>query len=86
VGGVTGGVAGLLGVDQRHHFHDYVESRHYRSYDYRGPVAVGTVLPPAVTYYDVPEEYHLSRYRYAVVDGQTVLVDPATHRIVEIVD
>ena len=50
-----------------------------------GPV--GAVLPEAgVTYYEVPPEYGVRDYRYTVVNGRTVLVEPRTHRIVEIVE
>jgi hypothetical protein len=87
IGGVVGGVAGVLGVDQRPRFHNYVVERHVPSYDYREDVRVGAVLPEAgVTYYDVPPEYGVRDYRYTVVNSRTVLVDPRTHRIVEIVD
>ena len=51
-------------------------------------VRIGAVLPEAgVTYYDVPPEYGAARdYRYTVVNGRTVLVDPRTRRIVEVVE
>ena len=45
------------------------------------------VLPEeGVTYYDVPPEYGVRDYRYTVVNGRTVLVDPHTRRIVELVE
>ena len=35
------------------------------------------VLPEAgVTYYDVPQRFGATPYRYTVVNGQTVLVEP----------
>jgi len=72
---------------QRPRFHSYVVEHHHASYDYRGDLAVGTVLPEAgVTYYEVPREYGAGEYRYTVVNGRTVLVEPRTRRIVEIVD
>jgi hypothetical protein len=87
IGGVVGGVNGVLGVDDRPRFHRYVEERHYPSYQYGEEVRIGAVLPEAgVTYYDVPPEYGVRNYRYTVVNGRTVLVDPRTHRIVEIVE
>jgi hypothetical protein len=50
-------------------------------------VRVGAVLPEeGVTYYDVPPEYGVRDYRYTVVNNRTVLVDPRTHRIVEVVE
>jgi uncharacterized protein DUF1236 len=87
IGGVVGGVNGVLGVDDRPRFHRYVEERHYPSYQYSEDVRVGAVLPEAgVTYYDVPPEYGVRDYRYTVVNDRTVLVDPRTHRIVEVIE
>jgi hypothetical protein len=88
VGAVGGGIAGLLGADQRPRFHEYVVREHQPSYVYStGPVEVGATLPEeGVTYYDVPPEYGVREYRYTNVNGRTVLVDPRTHRIVEILD
>ena len=87
VGGVVGGVNGVLGIDQGPRFHSYVVERHHPSYTYDGDVRVGADLPgDGVTYYDVPPEYGTTTYRYTVVNGRTVLVDPRTHRIVQIVN
>jgi hypothetical protein len=88
VGGVIGGVNGVLGIDDRPRFHSYVAERHYPSYEYRDELRIGAVLPDGgVTYYEVPTEYSSAReYRYTIVNGHTVLVDPRTHTIVQIVD
>jgi hypothetical protein len=88
VGAVTGGVAGVLGVDERPRFREYVVREHVPSYTYREPVAVGVVLPDeGVRYYDVPAEYGPARgYRYTVVNGRTVLVEPRSRRVVEVID
>ena len=48
---------------------------------------VGTVLPEdGVVYYDVPREFALPEYGYAIVDGHPVLVEPRTRRVVEVID
>ena len=87
VGGVVGGVAGELGVDERPRFRSYVVEQRRPSYQYREDVRIGAVLPEdGVTYYDVPQEYGVRDYRYTVVNGRTVLVEPRTRRIVEIVE
>jgi Protein of unknown function (DUF1236) len=87
IGGVVGGVNGVLGVDQRPRFRSYVVEQRRPSYQYNEDVRVGAVLPEAgVTYYDVPPEYGVRDYRYTVVNNRTVLVDPRTHRIVEVVE
>ncbi len=86
-GAVTGGVDGLLGIDQRPRFRDYVGHEHHPSYRYNEAVRTGAILPgEGVAYYDVPAEYGVRTYRYAIVNDQTVLVDPSTGRIVQIVD
>ena len=87
VGGVVGGLAGVLGVDERPRFRTYVIEQRRPSYQYREDVRLGAVLPDdGVTYYDVPPEYNARDHRYTIVNGRTVLVDPRTHRIVEIID
>jgi len=87
VGAATGTVGGILGVDTRPRFRSYVETRRVPSYRYTDEVRVGAVLPSSgVTYYEVPEEYGVRDYRYTVVNDRTVLVEPRTHRIVEVID
>lgn len=87
IGGVVGGINGVLGIDQRPRFRTYVVEQRRPSYVYREPVRVGTVLPEAgVTYYEIPAEYGVRNYRYTVVNDRTVLVDPSTRQIVEIVE
>jgi len=87
IGGVVGGVAGVLGVEQRPRFRSYAVEQGRPSYAYRDEVRVGAVLPEAgVTYYEVPPEYGVRDYRYTVVNGRTVLVEPRTHRIVEVIE
>jgi hypothetical protein len=87
IGGVVGGVAGVLGVDERPRFRSYVVEQHRPSYQYREDVRVGAVLPEeGVTYYEVPPEYGVRDYRYTVVNSRTVLVDPRTHRIVQVIE
>jgi len=87
VGGVAGGVAGLLGLDQRPRFRDYAIREGRPSHRYDGNLVIGAELPGSgVTYYDVPPEYGVSDYRYTIVNGRTVLVDPRTHRITDVID
>jgi hypothetical protein len=87
IGGVVGGVNGVLGVDERPRFRSYVVEQRRPSYQYREDVRVGAVLPEeGVTYYEVPAEYGAREYRYTVVNGRTVLVEPRSRRIVEVVE
>jgi hypothetical protein len=87
VGAGVGAVAGGIADDSRPRFRSYVSERHVPSYRYEHEVRVGEDLPAAgVTYYEVPREYGVIRYRYTVVNDRTVLVDPSTHRIVQVID
>lgn len=88
VGTATGVVGAVLGVDDRPRFHDYAVQQHRPSYAYRGDLQVGAVLPRrGVVFYPVPADYRMDRrYRYAVVNDRTVIVDPRSRRVVDIVD
>ena len=57
------------------------------NYTIQDRVVVGIVLPETgVTYYDVPQSFGGTPYRYTVVNGRTVLVEPRTRRIVQVVE
>jgi hypothetical protein len=87
VGAATGTIGGILGVDDRPRFREYVVHHHPQAYRYDGELRVGAVLPEAgVTYYEVPAEYHVTGYRYAYVNDHPVLVEPRSHRIVEVIE
>ena len=87
VGAVAGTIGGILGVEDRPRFREYVVRERHPSYRYDNDFRVGAMLPESgVTYYDVPADYHVTGYRYAYVNDHAVLVDPRTHRIVQIID
>ena len=87
VGAAAGATAGGIAEANRPRFHSYVTERRHPSYRYEREVRVGAELPGSgVTYYEVPREYGTTTYRYTVVNDRTVLVDPGTHRIVEVID
>ncbi|UDL88106.1 DUF1236 domain-containing protein [Mesorhizobium sp. PAMC28654] len=64
----------------------------YREYVHKNPLAsiklpgvelnVGTRLDDKVELREVPNE----RYQYTVIEGRTVLVDPDTHQVVQVLD
>jgi hypothetical protein len=87
LGAATGTVGGVLGVGERPAFREYVDGEHVRSYEYEQPVRAGVVLPETYTYYDVPERYHVQRgYRYTVVNHRPVIVEPATRRVIQVIE
>jgi hypothetical protein len=87
LGAATGTAGAILGVDDRPRFREYVVRERRPSYRYRDDVRLGVVLPESgVVYYEVPAEYRAPGYRYTIVNDRTVLVDPRTRRIVDIID
>jgi hypothetical protein len=76
-----------IAVDQRPAFREYIVREHVPEYTVPDRVVVGGVLPEAgVTYYDVPQTFGVTPYRYTVVNGRTVLVEPRSRRIVQVVE
>jgi Protein of unknown function (DUF1236) len=76
-----------IAVDQRPAFREYIVRERVPSYTIPDRVIVGGVLPETgVMYYDVPQTFGVTPYRYTVVNGQTVLVEPRTRRIVQVVE
>ena len=87
VGGVGGAIVGGIADDRRSQFRTYVVQEQRSSYRYNRDVVVGAELPSTgVTYYEVPAEYGVKNYRYTVVNDRTVLVDPHSRRIVQIIE
>jgi hypothetical protein len=91
--GVAGGSTVVIGehegiaVDQRPAFREYIVRERVPDYTISERVVVGGVLPETgVTYYDVPQSFGMTPYRYTVVNGQTILVEPRSRRIVQVVD
>src|ERR1700754_1227301 len=76
-----------IAVEQRPAFRDYVVRERVPTFTVPDRVIVGGVLPEAgITYYDVPQTYGATPYRYTVVNGQTVLVEPRSRRVVQVID
>jgi uncharacterized protein DUF1236 len=91
--GVVGGntvvveEGGGITVDQRPAFREYIVRERVPDYTISDRVSVGTVLPETgVIYYDVPQRFGATPFRYTVVNGETVLVEPRSRRIVQVID
>ena len=77
----------IIAVDQRPAFREYIVRERVPDYTIADRVIVGGVLPETgVTYYDVPQTFGVTPYRYTVVNGRTVLVEPRSRRIVQVVE
>ena len=87
VGATAGAIAGGIADANTPAFKTYVVEQHHPSYTYSGDVIVGATLPETgVVYYEVPPDYHVTTYRYTVVNDKVVLVDPTTRRVVQVID
>jgi hypothetical protein len=76
-----------IAVEQRPAFHEYIVRERVPDYTVPDRVIVGGVLPEVgVTYYDVPQTFGVTPYRYTVVNGRTILVEPRSRRIVQVVE
>ncbi|ANT51015.1 DUF1236 domain-containing protein [Mesorhizobium amorphae] len=72
----------IIQPEQETVIREYVQKKPLASIKIPGvELNVGTALPDTVELYEVPNV----KYRYVVVDNQTVLVDPGTRKIVKII-
>ena len=85
--GVGGPTVGIITDEHVPTFRRYVVEERLPSYAIPDRVVVGATLPEAgVVYYDVPERYGATTYRYTIVNDRTVLVDPRSRRIMQVID
>ena len=62
---------------------EYVHKQPLASVEVPGiKLSIGSVLPDTVELHEVPNV----KYRYVVVDNQTVVVDPGTRKIVKVIE
>lgn len=61
----------------------YVTEQRVPSVAYEGDVAVGTTLPGTVVVHTIPQQ---DGYAYTIVNQRRVIVDPETHRIIDVLD
>ena len=78
---------GGIALEQRPAFREYVVRERVPTYTVPERVIVGATLPDVgVTYYDVPQSFGPTPYRYTVVNGETVLIEPRSRRIVQVIE
>ncbi|AGT07535.1 DUF1236 domain-containing protein [Paracoccus aminophilus] len=81
VGAAIGGEAGASTAHPREEVLTYVRGHPVEPVILRGEVVRGAGIPGNVTLYDIP---NVPEYKYLAVNGQTVLVDPGSRKIVYI--
>lgn len=86
-GVVRGGSDGGIAVDQQPAFREYIIRERVPNYTIPDHVVVGGILPETgVTFYDVPQSFGMTPFRYTVVNGRTVLVEPRSRRVVQVIE
>ena len=60
----------------------YITEQEVPSVTYDGDIVVGTELPSSVEVHTIPSN---DAYSYTVINKQRVIVDPHTHRIIEVI-
>lgn len=87
VGSSSSTSVGVIETEQQPVFRRYVVEERLPSFAVPDRVVVGTTLPEAgVSYYDVPERFGQTTYRYTIVNDRTVLVDPRSRRVMQVID
>jgi len=73
----------VIAPEQQTVIKEYVHKQPLASIKLPGvKLSIGSVLPDTVELHEVPNV----KYRYVVVDNQTVIVDPGTHKIVQVIE
>ena len=76
-----------IAAEQRPAFREYIIRERVPNYVIPDRVVVGGVLPETgVVYYDVPQSFGMTPYRYTVVNGETIQVEPRSRRIMQVLE
>lgn len=81
-----GSATGLLTQEQRPRLREFMLKHREAELKLPTDLRVGTVLPAEATLLDIPPEFGLARYRLALANQKTLLVDPATRRVEEVIE
>ncbi len=82
----TASTGSRLTSEDRSFIKEYHSRGKNPSVKYDRDVSVGHELPESGLYYPIEGRESLSDYRYSIINDKTVLVDPRTRRIIEILD
>ncbi|MGO7559076.1 DUF1236 domain-containing protein [Rhizobium johnstonii] len=85
IGGVAGGVAGAVVDPPPREVVTYVQQQPAptASVVIQEPIVVGKPLPADVIVTPVPDN---PKYAYTVINNQRVIVEPRTHRVVQVIE
>lgn len=85
VGGVAGAIVGTAIAPPPHEVVTYVQQQPEptTAVQVEQPIVVGKPVPQTVVVTPVPSDPH---YGYAIVNNQRVIVEPQTHKVVQIIN
>lgn len=83
---VTQGSSTPLTMQQRPRLREQALKHRDAEIRMQDDVGVGTVLPQDARLIEIPAEFGIERYQLALANQKTLLVDPATRRVVEVID
>ncbi|MGF9758833.1 DUF1236 domain-containing protein [Microvirga sp. 0TCS3.31] len=88
IGGAIGAIAGgTLSAPQTARVQQYIVMQGTPSAYVQRPIAVGAPLPRTAGVYAVPADVGVNtQYQYSVLNERTVLVDPQTRRVIQVID
>lgn len=82
IGGVAGAALGSIVAPPEPRVQEYVVQQQVPSVTVQQPIVVGEPLPQTVELYEVPE---YTQYRYAIVNGERVIVEPQTRQVIQVI-
>ncbi len=83
VGGIAGGVVGTAIDPPPAEVRTYVQTQPVEEIRVERKIVVGEALPETVTVHRVP---NYDRYSYAYVNGDRVIVEPRSRKVIEVID
>lgn len=75
-----------LSTDQVEKFRESLKSEKRPSARAKLDVKVGSVVPKEVEFYAVGPQWNMSGYKYALINDKTVIVDPKSRKIIQVLD
>lgn len=85
-GSTQGSATGLVTMEQRPKLREYALKHRDAEQKLQVDLRVGSVLPADATLLDIPPEFNLAQFRLALANQKTLLVDPASRRIEEVIE
>jgi hypothetical protein len=64
----------------------YVQKEKKPSVKIQEQVNVGSTLPSTTQIYTFPDDVGVKNYRYSIINDRTVIVDPSSRRVIQVIE